>query len=151
MTRTLQLNNAVSLYDKFSLVIPPDLKHYTDGPIGRRVIFIMDEKEDMVVSFEEDMKCLDMLDCIRKDSRAIVSEYRTEDGYLHQVKNLFKDDKKLRDIVYFHMEVPDENGDTRICPGQVMIHPVLRQLDGAEPVLIELLKGLTVRTEKGGG
>ncbi len=139
------------MFDKFSLVIPPKLQHYTDGPIGRRVIFITDEKEEMVISFEEDMKCLDMQDCNRKDSAAVETEHRIGNKYLHQVKSLPKDVRKRQDIVYFHMEIPGENGEVRICPGQMLIHPALRQTDGVEPVLIELLKGLSVRAEKGGG
>ena len=37
---------AVNLFDEYCLLIPPKLKSCQDGPPGRRVMFITDQKEN---------------------------------------------------------------------------------------------------------
>ena len=51
--------------------------------------------------------------------KILESEYRTGNKYIHQLKELTKD----KDIVYFHIEVLDENGVMHICPGQLLRTP----------------------------
>ena len=57
---TLLKNQLVNLFDKYTLVIPPRLKCHQDGIPGRRVLFIDDKKGTISVSFEENMKLMDM-------------------------------------------------------------------------------------------
>ena len=146
MARTLQLDKSVCMFDKFSLIIPSNHQYYMDGKRNHRVLFITDEQEDMLISFEEDMECMDMLRCIRKKNGVMESEYHTGNKYLHQTKQLAKETKRNKDLVFFHMEVPDENGVMHVCPGQLLRTPDMQQKDGVEPVLKEILEGLTVIT-----
>jgi len=50
---TLRRKSAVSIFDKYSLVIPPNMKWHQDGPHGQIVYFISDKKERVVISFDE--------------------------------------------------------------------------------------------------
>ena len=86
------------------------------------------------------MICLDMQDNILTKDKILESEYRTGNKYIHQLKELTKD----KDIVYFHIEVLDENGVMHICPGQLLRTPDVQQKDGVESVLKEILEEFTV-------
>mgnify|MGYP003425270602 FL=1 len=82
----------------------------------QKSVFWEDKNESIVISFEGDMICLDMQDNILTKEKILESEYRTGNKYIHQLKELTKD----KDIVYFHIEVLDENGVMHICPGQLL-------------------------------
>ena len=90
MTMTLQPNKTISLFDTYSLVIPPKLRYHTDGLPGHRVLFITDAKETFNVSFEEGMQMRDMLSLSNDSANAVSHQCckggcECENGFLHDL------------------------------------------------------------------
>ena len=70
----------ISVFDRYSLIIPSALKHHMDGPPGKRVVFIMDAEEHVLISFEENMECMDLTGSSRDSvSKRIESEHQSKD------------------------------------------------------------------------
>ena len=59
--------NKTAPFDSLRFSIVPRLNYWMDGRPGKRTLFIEDEDETMLISFEEGMRCLDLLD-IDRDS-----------------------------------------------------------------------------------
>ena len=147
MTMTLQPNKTISLFDTYSLVIPPKLRYHTDGLPGNRVLFITDAKETFNVSFEEGMQMRDMLD-VSKDSTNAVSHQCCKDGkYIHQRRS----NSATERCAFFHIELEDDDGKTLYLSGQIVVTEKYQWSDGVEPVLMKLLDGIAVCKTKGGG
>lgn len=147
MTKILQLNRKIRLFDSFSLVIPPKLKYHTDGLPGHRVLFITDAKETFNVSFEEGMQMRDMLD-VSIDSANAVSHQCCKDGkYINQRRS----NSATECCAFFHMELEDDDGKTLYLSGQIVVTEKYQWSDGVEPVLMKLMDGIAVCKTKGGG
>lgn len=142
----------ISVFDRYSLVIPPELKRRMDGPPGKRVVFIMDAEENFLISFEENMECMDLTgascDCVIK---RIESEHQSNDRYIHQLRTDPQKRPGAGNYAFFHMKIPDEDGTIHILPGQMTAEDDYQWSDGVEPVLIELMNGIAVCKLKGGG
>ena len=70
----------ISVFDRYSLIIPPELKHRMDGLPGKRVVFITDAEEHVLISFEENMACMDLTGASRDSvSKRIESEHQSKD------------------------------------------------------------------------
>lgn len=138
------------IFNGFQFPLLPCMSYSVSGKPGSKTLFITDAKENVILSFEEGMKCLD-IDFQSKDRTPIEAEYRAGNKYLHQRKLLSVDERKLKDWIGFRMEITDDNGAVHTCPGQMSISPMCSQADGVEPILIELLYGIAVYTAKGGG
>lgn len=132
-------STAVNLFDEFCLTIPPKLKSYQDGPPGQRVMFITDQKENFNISFEEGMKLLDMIS--EGEGVSTVSYQCRQNGkYIH----LQRRSQKPIPCAFFHIELNDADGTTHVLPGQMVIYTDYTWSDDVEPVLMELLSGITV-------
>ena len=116
-------------------------------------MFLSNESEKYTVSFEEDMKCMDVVlpseTNMKKDF--ISSECWVDDRYFHQ----FRTDPATRpgfgNYAFFHMKIPDENGEYHILPGQMTAKVDYQWSDEVEPILKALLMGIAVCKVKGGG
>ena len=66
---------------RFSIV--PRLNYWMDGRPGKRTLFIEDEDETVQISFEEGMRCIDLLDI----EKCTCAEYRQKSGLRANVPN----------------------------------------------------------------
>ena len=137
-------------FNGFIFPVLPRFSYKTDGRAGERVLFITDEEETCLISFEQGMHCLDLQKkaCGR---RTVYREYRQDGRYLHQRTVFAQDGTDFQDIVFFHMELTDENGQVHTCPGQMFLSPEKTAQEGVEPLLLQLLNGMEPCREKGGG
>lgn len=138
----LQPKPTLSLFDKYSLAVPAGLKWHKDGQPGNRSLFITDSKEAFTISFEEGMKMMDMLPDA-EDVSAVSYQCCKDGKYIHLKRG------GAGNVVcaFFHMEVEDDDGKTLYLPGQMVADPGYKWSDGIEPVLMELLDGIEVRTD----
>lgn len=127
-------------FGEFLLPHLSNLSYTLDGKPGAQVLFYHDAKDDMVISFEEGMVCMDANHQRLKNRRTIQAEYQEQSRYLHQYKILSEDKDRFNDIVFFHLEISDDAGRAHSCPGQMVLSGRYRQEEGVEPVLIELLR-----------
>lgn len=139
------------IYEGFMFRRNPSLFYFADGLPGRRCLSISDESTGVKISFEEGMGCMDETvpseSCIVKH---IPSEYRNGDRYLHQIRTDPQTRPGAGNYAFFHMEIPDENGEMHIIPGQMTAPYGYLWSDGAEPILIDMMNGMTVCKQKGG-
>lgn len=142
----------ISVFDRYGLVVPPELKHHMDGPPGRRNVFITDFDESFMISFEENMECMDLTGA-SCDSviKRIESEHQSNDRYIHQLRTDPITRPGAGNYAFFHMKIPDENGESHILLGQMTAKAGYQWSDGVEPTLIELMNGMTVCKPEGGG
>lgn len=135
-----QSKKVIRIFDKYTLAIPERLNCYEDCIPGRRVIFISDSQESFNVSFEEDMKLMDMLPGVYCNVPTVTYQCRRGDKYIHL--------KRIRTgrivCAFFHMELPAPDGTILYLPGQLVADASYKWSEGIEPVLLELMDGLTV-------
>ena len=124
------------LFDAVSLVPLPQLRYWTDGDIGHRVLFITDAGETFTVTFEESMTCLDQ----RLAPGYVHAEYRSGDVYLHQCRGSQTD--KPDNVCFFRLEFTDRDGVIHIQPGQMVTGKGFRWAEGVEPVLLSIMNSL---------
>lgn len=131
-------------FNGFCFPMLPGVRYFMDGSPGNgRTLFIEDEAETFEISFEIGMQCLDLLTVCFDNREKQNAEYSKDGKYLHQCKV----QSKLRedgDIVYFHFEIPDRNGEKRNCPGQMFTSTSYKNKDGAEPVLTKILDSIFI-------
>lgn len=137
---TLRPKSAISLFDKYSLVIPPKLKWHQNGIPGQRVLIISDKKETIVVSIEEGMKPMDMTPDTDKSVPTVSYQCCKDGKYIHQKRNT------VVGITYsfFHMELEDEDGKQHCLAGQMVVNKDYQWSNGIEPILMELLENIVV-------
>lgn len=142
----------ISVFDRYSLVIPPELKHHMEGSPPKRVVFIMDAEEHFLISFEENMECMDLTraSCDSVIKR-IESEHQSKDRYIHQLRTDPITRPGAGNYSFFHMKIPDEDGAIHILPGQMTAKVGYQWSEGVEPVLMKLLEGIAVCKPEGGG
>ena len=90
------------------------------------------------------MECMDVKLSDKKGYIHNHCEYRQNNKYLHQLKLVSNEDNKMHNFVYFRMEVTDEDGTVYTCPGQMFMGPAFKQSSGVEPILLELIDGLSI-------
>lgn len=148
---TMKTNKTISLFDKYSLVIPPTLKWHEDGPPGKRVLFLMDSAESFIISFEEGMKMMDMTPNHPEESPMVSFQCCKDGKYIHQRRTDPKYRQGIGSFAFFHIELDDDNGGTRYLPGQMTAKAGYQWTDGVEPLLMELLEGIAVCKPEGDG
>lgn len=151
MTLTHDPQKTVCLFDKYSLVIPPGLKWWVDGPPGKRVLFLTDSAESFSISFEEGMKMMDMMPDHPEESPKVSFQCCKDGKYIHQRRTDPKYRQGIGSFAFFHIELDDGNGSTLHLPGQMTAKAGYQWSDGVEPTLIELMNGMTVCKPEGGG
>ena len=134
------MNKVISLFDRFRLQIPPKLKCYAAGAPGHRMLFITDPNETYTVSFEEGMPMRDMLASGRTNAPTVSHQCCRADKYIHQRRG----DSPAQQCAFFHIELEDDEGTTVYLPGQMAVSEGYSWSDGVEPVLLELLDGITL-------
>ena len=135
-----QSKKAIRLFDKYTLAISEKLNCHEDGIPGRRVVFLSDSQESFLVSFEEDMKLMDMLPGLWENDLTVTYEYRKGNTYIHQRRK--NSDSAV--CAFFHFELQDPDGTILYLPGQLVADASYKWSEGIEPVLLELMDGLTV-------
>ena len=135
----LQSHSTVTLFDKYALRIPQKMDWYQDGIPGQRILFLSDRKKTLIVSFEENMKLMDMLP--NAEEVPTVSYQCCQDGkYIH-----FKRNSSGRiAFAFFHIELEDSDGKLHYLPGQMVVSNGYPWADGIEPVLMRLLDGISL-------
>lgn len=142
---TLRRKSVVSIFDKYSLVIPPNMKCHQDGLPEQRVYFISDKKERVVISFDEGGQMTDIPPDAAMRAFDVSYQYCKDGKYIRQTRNA------EGNITYsfFQIVLEDENGKRHCLSGQIVVEKGYVWLDGVEPVLMELMEGLSVcRMEK---
>lgn len=151
MTLTLEPKKTVCLFDKYSLVIPPELKWWPDGLPGKRVLFITDPQEIFTISFEEGMRLMDTVPD-HPDVTPTLSFQCSKDGKrIHQIRSDPQKRKGIGNYAFFHIELEDDDGSTLYLPGLMTAKAEYQWSDGVEPVLLDILNGVAVCKVKGGG
>ena len=87
----------------------------------------------------------------RTTMQYISSEYRSGDRYIHQLRTDPATRPGAGNYAFFHMKIPDENGEIHILPGQMTAKVDYQWSDEVEPILKALLMGIAVCKTKGGG
>ena len=136
----IRSKTTIRLFDKWRLVVPDKLETYQDGALGKRVLFITDAKKRFCISFEEDMSMMDMLLPTQRDGPSVSFQYCKNGKYIH----LRRGSESRVPCAFFHMELEDSSGAIVSLPGQMVVSPEYRWSDGIEPVLLDLLKNLSV-------
>lgn len=151
MTLTLEPKKTISLFDKYSLVIPPTLKWHEDGPPGKRVLFLTDSAESFIISFEEGMKMMDMMPNHPEESPMVSFQCCKDGKRIHQIRSDPQKRKGIGNYAFFHIELEDDDGSTLYLPGLMTAKAEYQWSDGVEPVLLDILNGIAVCKVKGGG
>lgn len=139
------------IFDGFLFPRFPSVFCFADGMPGRRSMFISCESERYTISFDERMKCMDVNVPERTTMQYISSEYRSGDRYIHQLRTDPATRPGAGNYAFFHMKIPDENGEIHILPGQMTAKVDYQWSDEVEPILKALLMGIAVCKVKGGG
>ena len=147
MTMTLQPNKTISLFDTYSLVIPPKLRYHTDGLPGHRVLFITDAKETFSVSFEEGMQTQDSPTDSKANAKTVSYQCCKDGKYIHQRRG----NSTTERCAFFYVKIENESCNVPCLFGQIVVNDKYQWSDGVEPVLLELLDGIAVCKTKGGG
>lgn len=133
----LQPPQSICLFDRFQLTIPPGLKCHQDGLPGKRVLFLFDSEESFNISFEEGMELMDLLP---PDDMGVSRQYRKDGKYIHQQHNT----NKKGTCAFFHMELEDGKGNVVCLPGQINVSQHYPWAEDIEPMLLELMDGLSL-------
>lgn len=80
---TEQKKNCIRFFDQYRLVVSAGLNCNEDGLPGQRMLFIHDEPDTFTVSFEEDMRPMDLLPDAGSSIPSVRYQYRTGDRYIH--------------------------------------------------------------------
>lgn len=137
---TSQPKTVVRLFDKYSILVPPKHKWHQDGVAGSRCLFIADSKETFNVSFEEGMQMMDMV-ADNENGVPTVSYHCCKEGkYIHLKRN--KNGKIT--CAFFHIELTDKYGNVLCLPGQIVASADYKWSEGIEPVLLNLLEGISI-------
>ena len=97
------------------------------------------------------MECMDVNVPERTTMQYISSEHRSGDRYIHQLRTDPESRPGAGNYAFFHMKIPDENGEIHILPGQMTAKVDYQWSDEVEPILKALLMGIAVCKVKGGG
>lgn len=132
-----QETRSIILFDKFKLSIPKNLTFHQDGDNGKRVLFITDSEENIIVSFDEEAQ-----DCEEnKDSRLNIGRFSFDDKSICQ----FRRDNASDRCAFFLIKIADKSGSPLCLIGQMVVKADYRWSgDDVEPVLKNLLECVTV-------
>ena len=136
----VQAEHTVCLFDRFCLVIPASLKYHQDELPGNRVLLISNEQESFTVFFEEGMQMTDMLPLNNTEPSC---QYCKNGKYIHQ-RNVAD---PMGRCAFFHIELDDEKGRTAYLPGRMTAKSHYPWAEGIEPVLLELMEGLSLLSD----
>lgn len=136
----LQSKTTINIFDKYRLTMQPKLKCHQDGTPGKRVLFITDHIKSFIVYFEEGMEMYDMRKDTENSMPAVTFQCCKGSKYIHFKRN----SGDRTSCGYFHIELEDDDGKVWNLPGQMTVPSGYKWADGIEPVLMEILEGLTI-------
>ena len=113
--------------------------------MGQRSLFLADRDESFVITFEEGMECLDLKASSCEQISYAEFEYVTVGKYIHQIRDTEANDRKGANTSFFHIELVDSKGEKLFLPGQITVAKGYEWTCGVEPVLLEILAGITLR------
>ena len=134
-------------FGDFSFPRLPDLVCWADGVPDKRCLFIADQKDTFSVSFEAGMECMDL----GNQNHAyglpnIHSEYRCGNKYIHQIRTDPRERPNAGNYAFFHIELTDKEGQVYVLPGQMVATSGYEWSDTVEPVLLNILNGISLIT-----
>jgi len=133
----LQETRSIILFDKFKLSIPKSLTIHQDGDKGKRVLFITDSEENVIVSFDEDVQGCEE----NKGSRLNIKNFSLNDKSICQ----FRVDNASDRCAFFLIKISDRSELPLCLIGQMVVKADYRWSgDDVEPVLKNLLDCVTV-------
>lgn len=130
----------VDVFDKYRFTLPPGLKWHRDGQAGSRVLFITDSKERFIVSFEEEMQTMNMPDDSSAETATVCFQHCRDGKYIHLKRNSVG----RISHAFFYIELQDDDGTRLHLSGQMVVTPDYQWSDGIEPVLMQLLEGVSL-------
>jgi len=136
-------------FQGFRMPFLPQYHYWLDGRPGSRCLFISNEKQTFVMSFEEGMRCIDLVEGHGDEKDFLRFETRKGEIYLHERRTKAKSNGS--NYSFFHFEIPDTEGITHYLPGQINVRPEYYWSNGPDPVLLALLEGIALEapaTEK---
>lgn len=143
---TLWRKSVVSIFDKYDLVIPSNMKWHQDGLHGHRVCFISDKEERVVISFDEGVQESDVASYMATRVSAVSCQYCKNGKCIRQTRNA----KGNTSYSFFLIALEDEEGKRHCLAGQIVVEKGYQWSDGVEPVLMELMEGISVRRMEDG-
>lgn len=133
------------MFDKYIISIESKFKWHSGGTEGHRSLFLADRDESFVITFEEGMECLDLKARSSEQISHISFEHMTDGKYIHQIRDAAMNDRKGANTSFFHIELVDSKGEKLFLPGQITVAKGYEWTCGVEPVLLEILTGITLR------
>lgn len=124
------------LFDIVALRLLPRLAYWSDGDRGQRVLFITDENETFIVSFEEGTEYPDY----HRLPGYICAEHQIGNFCLRQCRG--EQQEALNNVCVFQIEWTDRNGIVHIQPGQMVTGSDYIWADGVEPLLLSFIASL---------
>lgn len=144
----LRQKREVNLFDKFRLRIPSKYKSFADGKPGSRVLFLEDCGKKVCITFEEGMDCMDLTS--DPGVCTVPAEHQDSGRYIHQLRTDPQARQRAGNFAFFHIKIPDALGKIHVLPGQMVASYGYRWSDGVEPILLEIMSGISIcRTEVG--
>lgn len=130
------------LFDIFTIKSLQDFTYNFDGPVGKRVLFMENKDNGMLISFEEGAECLDMKPMVSFSCKE--AELISEAGFIHQLRIA-----ELPHFAYFHFEYPVSDRNALILPGQLFAKEGYTWSEHeVEPILVELMNSLSPAGEE---
>ena len=125
------------LFDIFTIKSLQGFTYNFDGPVGKRVLFMENKDNGMLISFEEGAGCLDMKPMVSFSCKE--AELISEAGFIHQRRIA-----ELPHFAYFHFEYPVSDRKALMLSGQLMAEEGYTwSADGVEPILEKLLNSIS--------
>lgn len=138
-------NPCVPLFDAYKLDVPVGLTVSLDGSKGQRILTLTDKKSSFTVSFEEGMALMDMQFSGQTPCCPVITLQCCRGDKYIQLRRAVGEGKT---VALFHIEVDDENGCTLKIPGKMTTRPDYPWSDTIEPVLLQIMDGLTIVKEE---
>lgn len=130
-----QVGLTINLFDHYTLRSFHKWNYHQDGIPGTRVMFVTNEKDDTLITFDEGMD-LEKIFRTPQETDAVCYHAAKHDKQIHMVRC------KEAHYGFFCIEFSDSMAETRHLPGQIVTSPAYKWSEGMEPVLIELLDSI---------
>ena len=130
----------ITLFDNCELVVPAGLTCHLDGTPGQRVVFLSDEEESFVISFEEGMKPMDMF----SEKPAYQGAHSAELYRNGKHIDLRRYANHKAGFAFFRIDWSNEEGERLCISGQMVAELSYQWTDEIEPVLLDIMDGLRI-------
>lgn len=88
------------LFERFKFMVLPHLNYSIDGLPGSRCLFITDD-ESFIISFEENMGCMDLLEYGESSHLSIVSEFHYKKSICINSERILQQEKASVILLFF--------------------------------------------------